>query len=273
MAAQNNGNLNRLLTELGDTHPVSSRWLRAHGYSNSLIAHYVSHGWLTSPARGVYLRQGGHLQWEGVIHSLQIREGLALHVGGRFALSLHGHEHYLRLGDAGTVTLYGAKPPPGWVGKLPIKERFVFSGNGSFKSFATALTADTPDATLAEQGLMWYRTGTGHNALVCSTPERAMLELCAGVSDAALVYEADALMQAMTTLRPQRVSLLLRQCGSIKAKRLFLALAERHQHAWLPYISLDDVNLGQGKRVLVPDGTLHPTWHITLPRDLDEHLV
>jgi len=273
MVAQNNRKINRLLAELGDTHPVSSRWLRAHGYTNSLVAHYVRNGWLVSPARGVYLRQGGHLQWDGVVHSLQIREGLALHVGGRFALSLHGHEHYLRLGDAGTVTLYGAKPPPGWVGKLPMKERFAFSGNGSFKPPAVTLTANTPDAALAEQGLMWDGTGASNNALVCSTPERAMLELCAGVSDAALVYEADALMQAMTTLRPQRVSSLLRQCGSIKAKRLFLALAERHQHAWLPHVSLDNVNLGQGKRVLVSGGHLHPIYHITLPRDLDEHLV
>jgi len=145
----------------------------------------------------------------------------------------------------------------------------VFLGNGAFKSFACALTVDTPDATLVEQGLVWYRTGSGRNTLVC----RAMLELCAGVSDAALVYEIDALMQAMTTLRPQRVSLLLRQCGSIKAKRLFLALAERHRHAWLAHVSLDEVNLGQGKRALVPGGTLHPVYHITLPRDLDEHLA
>ena len=43
---------------------------------------------------------------------------------------------------------------------------------------------------------------------------------------------ADALMQAMTTLRPQRVGVLLRHCRSIKAKRLFLALAERHPIAF-----------------------------------------
>jgi len=273
MGNQNYEKLNRLLAALGDTHVASSRWLRAHGYANSLVARYVRSGWLVSPARGVYLRQGGYLQWEGVVHSLQAREGLLLHLGGRFALSLHGHEHYLRLGDAGIVTLYGAKPPPGWVGKLPMKERFAFLGGGSLKPSAIALTVDTPDITLTEQGLMWHRTGAGNNALVCSTPERAMLELCAGVSNAALVYEVDALMQAMTTLRPQRVSLLLHQCGSIKAKRLFLALAERHRHAWLPRLSLDSVNLGQGKRVLVPGGYLHPTWHITLPRDLDEHLA
>ena len=107
MSDQNAGKLNLLLAELGDTRLISSRWLRAHGYSNSLVARYVSSGWLVSPARGVYMRKGGHLQWEGVVRSLQVGEGVPLHVGGRFALSLQGNEHYLRLGDAGTITLYG----------------------------------------------------------------------------------------------------------------------------------------------------------------------
>ena len=79
MDAQNSGKLNRLLAELGDTRLVSSRWLRAHGYSNSLVARYVSSGWLVSPARGVYMRKGGRLQWDGVVRSLQVGEGMPLH--------------------------------------------------------------------------------------------------------------------------------------------------------------------------------------------------
>ncbi len=66
MSDQNTGKLNLLLAELGDTRLISSRWLRAHGYSNSLVARYVSSGWLVSPVRGVYMRKGGQLQWEGV---------------------------------------------------------------------------------------------------------------------------------------------------------------------------------------------------------------
>ncbi|NPT60800.1 hypothetical protein GNZ13_41185 [Paraburkholderia sp. 5N] len=261
-----------MLTELGDTTLVSSRWLRAHGYSNSLVARYVASGWLVSPARGVYMRKGGRLQWEGVVRSLQVREVLSLHVGGRFALAVQGHEHYLRLGEAGTVTLYGPDRLPGWVSKLPLKERFEFDGKGPLDLPALRFTPDLPGSALLDQGLAWHDAGLGTDALVCSTPERAMLELCDGVADASLVYEADALMQAMTTLRPQRVGMLLRHCRSIKAKRLFLALAERHRHAWLAHVPLDGVDLGRGKRALVPGGRLHPTYQITLPGDLDEHL-
>ncbi|MFJ4289417.1 type IV toxin-antitoxin system AbiEi family antitoxin domain-containing protein [Cupriavidus sp. NPDC089707] len=273
MSDQNTGKLNRLLTQLGDTTLVSSRWLRAQGYSNSLVARYVDSGWLVSPARGVYLRTGGRLQWEGAVRSLQVGEALSLHVGGRFALTLQGHEHYLRLGEAGTVTLYGPDRLPGWVSKLPLSERFKLRGKGPFDLPALRFTPEMPENALLDQGLAWHETNAGTDALACSTPERAMLELCDGVTDAALVYEADALMQAMTTLRPQRVGMLLRHCRSIKAKRLFLALAERHRHAWLSHVPLQGVDLGRGKRALVLGGRLHPTYQITLPGDLDEHLA
>ncbi|MVW78817.1 type IV toxin-antitoxin system AbiEi family antitoxin domain-containing protein [Bordetella sp. 02P26C-1] len=273
MSDQNTRKLNSLLAELGDTRLISSRWLRAHGYSNSLVARYVNSGWLVSPVRGVYMRKGGRLQWEGVVHSLQVGEGMPLHVGGRFALSLEGHEHYLRLGDSGTINLYGPARPPGWLGKLSLEQRFEFLGRGPFNLPLLAYTAEIPEKTLSEQGLTWHRVAVGPDALICSTPERAMLELCEGVADATLVYEVDALMQAMTMLRPQRVGLMLSHCRSVKAKRLFLALAERHRHAWLPHVPLDGVDLGRGKRALVPGGRLHPTYQITLPRDLDEHLA
>jgi hypothetical protein len=272
MSAQNQHKLNRLLSGLGDVTLVSSRWLRAHGYSNSLVARYVSSDWLVSPARGVYMRKGGRLQWEGVVHSLQVREALSLHVSGRFALAMQGHEHYLRLGEAATITLNGVDRLPGWVGKLPLKERFEWHGKGPFELPALSFSPDLSERALLDQGLAWHDAGPGMDALVCSTPERAMLEFCADVTDAPLVYEADALMQAMTTLRPQRVGILLRHCHSIKAKRLFLALAERHQHAWLGHVPLDGVDLGRGKRALVHGGHLHPTYQITLPGDLDEHL-
>lgn len=273
MGDQNTGKLNLLLAELGDTRLISSRWLRAHGYSNSLVARYVSSGWLVSPARGVYMRKGGYLQWEGVVRSLQIGEGMPLHVGGRYALSLEGYEHYLRLGDAGTITLYGSARPPNWLGKLPLEQRFEFLGKGPFDLPLLSFTAEMSEKTLSEHGLAWHQIAPSTDALVCSTPERAILELCDSVVDATLVYEVDALMQAMTTLRPQRVGQMLQHCRSIKAKRLFLALAERHRHAWFSHVSLDGVDLGRGKRALVPGGRLHPTYQITLPGDLDEHLA
>ncbi|MCE7032972.1 type IV toxin-antitoxin system AbiEi family antitoxin [Lysobacter sp. GX 14042] len=272
MSDSNPQKLNLLMERLGDTDLVSSRWLRAHGYSSSLVARYVGSGWLVSPARGVYMRKGGRVQWEGVVRTLQARECLSLHVGGRFALAWEGYEHYLRLGEAPTVTLYGMDRLPGWAAKLPLSERFDSCGKGPFDFPVLGFTPDVPRQALLDQGLERRTNVQGVEGIVCSTPERAILELCDAPPKAALVYEIDALLQAMATLRPKRLSVLLRHCHSIKAKRLFLALAERHHHSWLDHLALDGVELGSGKRSLVPGGRLHPTYQITIPGDLDEHL-
>ncbi|MDX1366500.1 type IV toxin-antitoxin system AbiEi family antitoxin domain-containing protein [Pseudomonas sp.] len=272
MSEQKSEKLNSLLAGLSDRGLVSSGWLKAHGYSSSLVSRYIASGWLDSPARGVYQRRGGRLTWAGVVRALQEGDGLQLHVGGRFALAWHGHEHYLRLGESEIVTLYGSENLPGWVGKLPLKAKVVLCGKSPFNLEAPTFNAETTDEALRAFGLEWVDADGDLDRVVFSTLERALLELCDGVSDASLVYEVDVLMQGADTFRPQRVSMLLQHCTSIKAKRLFLALAERHQHAWLAHVSLDGVYLGKGKRCLVPGGHLNSTYQITLPADLDEHL-
>ncbi|MBP6070380.1 MAG: type IV toxin-antitoxin system AbiEi family antitoxin domain-containing protein [Candidatus Accumulibacter sp.] len=270
MGEQNQSKLNLLLNELGHGELVSARWLRAHGYASSLVARYVRSGWLHSPARGVYSARNVSLTWEGVVASLQRREALRVHVGGRYALEWFGHEHYLRLGAAAAVTLYGPKRMPGWVTKLPLHERLVYCGKGPFAP--STVDAAAVDNNLYAHGLSRETVSSNVDEVVFSTSERAMLEFCDDRPSPALVYEADALMQGLTGLRPDLVGQLLRICTSVKAKRLFLALAERHQHAWLKRVELADVDLGSGKRVLVPGGRLNAKYLITLPADLGEQL-
>jgi hypothetical protein len=85
------------------------------------------------------------------------------------------------------------------------------------------------------------------------------------------VYEADVLMQGLANLRPQRLMRLLSVCTSVKVKRLFLALAERHALPWFKHLDVTKVDLGRGKRMLVPGGKLDPKYLLTLPADLDAH--
>src|SRR5690625_7434882 len=95
MSDQNEKKLNRLLAGLGDTGVVSSRWLRTQGYSSSLVVRYVVSGWLVSPARGVFIRNGSSLRWEGVVRTLRAMEGLSLVVCGWFFLAWVGSESSL----------------------------------------------------------------------------------------------------------------------------------------------------------------------------------
>lgn len=263
--------LNLLLARLGDGWLAPSAWLAARGYPRSLVGHYVQRGWLHSPARGVFHRAGSRPSWQMVVFSLQRLAGLPLHVGGRHALSLHGQDHYLRMGPA-TVTLYGPARLPAWVNRLGLAERFTLRPDA--KLGLAPLAADRLDdrERLREAGLDLLPGDRPDCPLAVSMPERAILELLLEVPQSASAAEADAILQGMARLRPALVSALLRRCASVKVKRLFLALAERHGHAWFSHLDLDGVDLGTGKRLLRVGERLHPKYRISLPKDLDEQL-
>lgn len=272
MGEQNTSKVNHLLQVLDEASLVSARWLRANGYSTSLVARYVRSGWLQSPARGVYALPRSEPGWDSVLRTLQQREGLRIHAGGRFALAWHGHEHYLRLGGATKVTVYGPDRLPGWAKQLPLNAPLVQQGRGPFDTTTLSFDNATESERLYDEGLERQADSNMVGEVVMASPERAILELCDDKPTAALVYEADGVMQGLAGLRPDLVGRMLRRCRSVKAKRLFLALAERHQHAWLQRVALADLDLGSGKRVLVPGGRLHPKYLITLPADLGEQL-
>ena len=99
-----------------------------------------------------------------------------------------------------------------------------------------------------------------------SDPERAILEFLLRQSTDEAGYEhANLIFEGLGTLRPALVQTLLERCSSVKVKRWFLHLAERHQHAWLRQLDLTKISLGSGKRVLVPGGRLDPKYLITVP--------
>jgi hypothetical protein len=53
----------------------------------------------------------------------------------------------------------------------------------------------------------------------------------------------------------------------VKTKRLFLWFAHRHNHAWLKMIDTEKIDIGKGKRMLVPGGRLDPKYLITVPEE------
>lgn len=261
---------------------ASASWLDQHDYRSNLIAHYVASHRLESPARGVYRVPGPPLKWQAVVASLQMIEGSWSHIGGHTALVQRGLGHYARLSGVETICLYGPDALPHWVNKLGVPARFEQRRDAAFGNLRVCRDNDgvlrrfegeTPIAAdeLGSFGLMEIKWGTWDWPLIFSSEERAIIEMLQDVPERESVYEAWVLLQGLVNLRPERVSTLLRACKSIKAKRLFLALAARQQHAWFKYLDLKDVDCGKGKRALFPGGKLDPVYEITLPADLDEH--
>ena len=125
--------LNRLQRLLPEGLLADAAWFTRMGYSGSLRARYLASGWLESVAWGVYRRPAHRpgleattpLRWQHVVVSLQAVMESPVAVGGRTALELAGLAHYTSSGLR-EVHLYGDRPVPGWLGRLPIETDFVF---------------------------------------------------------------------------------------------------------------------------------------------------
>ncbi len=282
MTKQSGGKLNQLDQSLPEGLLVDSSWLNHRGYSRSLQNQYVHSGWLEQPARGVYRRPRGTLSWQQAVISLQtILGGSPLFVGGRTALELQGYAHYLSR-NVSEIHLYGPKPPPSWLFKLPLDVRFVaHNSQALFKSEPVDTTDGGVKWDFAKGQAILQGAKVGDSLtsqpwgqwdwpLTLSSPERAILELLNELPARESFHQVDKLFEGLANLSPRRLTVLLTDCRSVKVKRLFFFFAARHPHAWLKRIDRSKIDLGAGKRMLVKGGRLDPEMQITVPEDLND---
>jgi hypothetical protein len=278
MAEQVGRKLNQLGRLLPEGLLVDAAWLSQRGYSTSLRSQYVAAGWLAQPTRQVYQRPRGSLSWQQVVISLQTLLERNLIVGGRSALELKGFAHYLAH-EKKEVHLYGPKRPPSWLNNLPLEVQFVYHNSERlFRNGATQASASGRPPSLNTPGtrngslptdLVAEPWGQWGWRLTLSSPERAVLELLDQLPDRESFDQVDKLIEGLANLSPRRLEKLLRDCRSIKVKRLFFFFADRHRHAWLRRIDKSAIDLGKGKRMLVRGGTLNTAYQITVPEAFD----
>jgi hypothetical protein len=275
MAKQIQGKLHQLESNLPEGLLVDAAWLTQKGYSTSLRSQYVASGWLEQPARQVYRRPRGSLQWQQVVISLQTLLGRALVVGGRTALELQGFAHYLQQ-DTKEVHLFGPEPPPHWLHKLPVGVRFLYHNSQKLFGSDSPLwprpdlsTIGGPTGFRRADDVIAQPWGQWDWPMGLSAPERAVLELLDELPQRESFHQADKLFEGLANLNPRRLQKLLAACRNVKVKRLFFFFADRHQHAWAKRIEKEAIDLGKGKRMLVKGGKLDPTYQITVPEDLD----
>jgi hypothetical protein len=280
MAGQNPNLLNRLETEFPEGLVASTAWFEKHGFSRQLLNHYVANGWLTQPARGVYKRPQGTLSWELVVISLQNLLALPFAVGGRTAMELQNHRHYLTFNQR-EIHLYGPTRLPAWVGALTLGIQFRCHNdqklfrNEPIQRALTSLSWDLKSGGAQNTDpihgdvfntIPW---GQWKWPMTLSSVERAYLEFLDEVPDSASFDLADKLMEGMGSLSPRRLQKLLVDCRSVKVKRLFFFFADRHHHSWSKHLDKGVIDLGRGKRVLAKGGKLDKKYQITVPEDLN----
>lgn len=252
MNTNNESKLNQLIQKLLPGTVVTAMWLKEQGYPHDLQHSYLRGGWLESIGSGAFKRKNDKIDIYGAVYALQTQMNKPVHIGGRSALSLQGYGHYIEMQPA-TVQLFttGQSKLPAWFLNYawqPIPDiystNFISYGYGlvdyDYKSFT--LSISDPALAIMEQLML--------------APGKADLE------------EAYSLMEGLNTLHPVHVQDLLEACTSIKVKRLFLHLAEKAGHQWVKAIKINRINLGSGKRHLVPDGILAKKYQLILPASL-----
>lgn len=249
--------------------PVPVRWLHALGVSSALVQAYVRSGWLQALPGQAYLRPGPALTWPAALYAAQ-QLGLPVHVGHLSALAVQGLSHYQPLGTGGPLHLYLPRRPPVWLGSLPFP--VTWHHDALLEEDVPGLQLNPPllrhaSVTLpvveklgmvVADPLPW--------PVFVSSPERAALELAAGLTRGDSWDTAYETFNGLSMLRPALVQTLLERCTRMVAKRLFLHLASESGHAWLGHLDLTRIVLGTGDRQVVVGGGLDPTWRVTVPR-------
>jgi hypothetical protein len=252
MTGEKRNILNRILHNWPKGTVATLNWFRDHGGYQQLIDHYQKAPWVTKIGSGAYIQYGDSVDWRGGLYAVQNQLSLPVHVGGKTALELSGFGHNIQMGQTAVIYLFasGKTRLPAWFVKHPWGDELHFKRLNIFQS--------QPD-----NGLMDFNMGS--YAIKGSTPERAMLEMCSQVPGCHSFEAAGHLMESLLALRAGHLQDLLETCTSIKAKRVFLYLADRYNMPWLDKLKIKNINLGSGKRQVADKGVFNKKYLITVP--------
>lgn len=252
MNSQSSSKINNLLRTWPRGAVAVHSWLDKQGIYRQLADTYERSGWIQRIGRGAFKRGDDKIDWKSGLYAIQEQLGFSVHAGGKTALQLQGYAHFLPLGKAYEVVLFGTSGTrlPSWFWEYDwgVKIRYtqtnLFSADGN-----VGLTEKEVEAFFVK----------------ISAPERAIMEVLYAIDQNESFGEAKLLMEGLTTLRPGIVTRLLEGCPSIKVKRLFMFFAEEVNHGWVKKVNLSGVDFGKGKRVIAGGGHFSPKYEISVP--------
>ena len=250
MSVFNESKLGKLLFTQPNWDLLFSDWLRRNGYSSQLLQKYVQSGWLKSLCRGVfYLANKQLLDAYNAIYSHQEQIGSGMHIAAHSALEIYGYMHYVPMGKPKMMVAIDGKYIPTWL-QQDLFDRTIIP----FRSEVLPI----------EQHTFEYQ---GH-LLPISTPERAFIE-CLLLAPKHYDYiDLYMLMEQLTGLRVYIVQQLLEQLTSYRAKRMFIYMAEKANHAWWEEVDISKIDLGSSKIYYSKMGKYISKYKIIVPTEL-----
>ena len=252
MSTNNEIKLKRLLDLHVPGTVLLASWLDANGFSRDLQHRYLKSGWLESIGVGAFKRPNETVVWQGALYSLQKQANLPVYIGGPTALSMLGFSHYIRTG-AETVYLFSLLNTrlPAW-----------------FKQYSWNEAVSHVKTSFLPEGIGMDEYLETQFPLMMASAERAIFECLYLTPDSLDIMEVYQIMSGLVNLRPGLLQKLLEGCSSIKVKRLFLYMAKKANHQWFQFLDLSSVNLGQGARNIIRNGSYDSEFRITISKEL-----
>jgi len=204
-----------LLAVLPRGEPLDVAFLKDKGLSAAHASHLAKGGWLTHLGRGAYMLPGDTLTRDGCLAYL-MRQHPDIHVGAKTALAWRGVKHNISFRE--TISLWGEQPLrlPEW-----LLSRYACT-HQTTRLFDPALPPNFGVQPLP----------AGHQGVLVSVPERAMLELLSDVGKTETLQDARLLVESTRNLRTSTLETLLTHTTRIKVVRLARMLAEELDLPW-----------------------------------------
>ena len=242
MSLSGDTDLKRVVRLVHQKEVVTAAYLRSQGVRYQNMLKYRQSNWLEALGAGAFCEKDTKPSFDAALAALYEQLSLPIHIGGKSALLRHGIMQHVPLGERPLeVFLQRGLRIPKW---------FCETFPSQFVRNSSCLMADATGVERDSRGVL------------VSSPERAFLEVAADVPRKTALGELYQLMEFADTLRPNIVTELLSKCRSVKAKRIFLFLADDLGHWWTKKIDRSKVDLGSGCRVIDEGGTFQPNYNI-----------
>ena len=253
MSVSKENKIGNLMLEHPSWELFFSEWLRKKGYSVQLVQKYVQNGWLCSLCRGVFYRANKQvLDAYGAMASYHAHVGNDIHIAAHSALEIYGYMHYVPMGKPQMMVAVDGKYIPAWLQQDMFDRQII-----PFRSEALPVE----HYAFNYQGQM----------LPISTPERAFMECLLLAPKYYNYLDLYMLMEQLTGLRPMVVQQLLEQVSSYRAKRMFIYMAEKANHAWWEEVDISHIDMGSSKIYYSPTGKYISKYKITIPAELYDY--
>ena len=254
MSRDSGPSINSLVRDWRKGVPRTTGHLKDLGYSYQLLNRYEQSGWIESLGKGAYVRAGDNVTWSGALYTLQTEASLPLRLGGISSLSYYGYGQYLQATDR--LYLFGItkkRLPPRF---LPLLEQhgMVIEPGGALGTYP-----------LPKLSSLTY----GDISVYGSPPELAYVEMLMQVPITISFQEAAEVTEGLNSLRAEYLRPILETSASVKANRLALYFGDRYSHPWRSKMMDEKIELGKGKRTIVPGGKLNARYQIVVPEEED----